>query len=65
MSICALPAVGFAGSKLTCAVNLLNLPSTGTFICFEVAVTELFATSTCASAAPAALSDAAANAASM
>src|SRR5260370_346758 len=46
----ALPAAGLAGSKSSCAVNFLNVPSTGTFICFEVAVTVLFAVSTVASA---------------
>src|SRR5271154_3594731 len=48
----ALPAAGLAGSKLSCAVNFLNVPSTGTFICFEVAVTVLFDVSTCACATP-------------
>src|ERR1700728_2907814 len=48
----ALPAAGLAGSKLSCAANFLNVPSTGTFICFEVAVTVLFDVSTCACAAP-------------
>src|SRR5476651_1756623 len=46
MVILALPAAGLAGSKSSCAVNLLNLPSTGTFICFDVAVTVLLVVST-------------------
>ena len=49
----ALPAAGLAGSKSSCAVNFLNLPSTGTFICFEVAVTVLLLVSTSACARPA------------
>src|ERR1700730_17646376 len=57
----ALPAVGLAGSKSSCAVNFLNLPSTGTFICCEVAVTVLLVVSTWAwaDAETAATSDAA------
>ena len=46
----ALPADGLAGSKLTCASNFLNTPATGTFICFDTAVIELFARSTSARA---------------
>src|ERR1700712_73505 len=42
----ALPAAGLAGSKSSVAANFLNLPSTGTFICLDVAVTVLFAVST-------------------
>ena len=37
---------------MSCAVNFLNVPSTATFICFEVAVTLLFDASTCACATP-------------
>jgi hypothetical protein len=46
----AFPSAGLAGSKLTCAVKRLNLPSTGTPICFETATTLLFAASSWASA---------------
>src|SRR5471032_3076032 len=61
MVIFALPAAGLAGSKSSCAVNFLNLPSTGTFICFDVAVTVLLVVSTWAwpKAETAATSDAA------
>src|ERR1700691_5480204 len=52
MDSLALPAAGLAGSKLICAVNFLNVPSTGTFICFEVALTVLFDVSTWAWATP-------------
>src|ERR1043166_2537541 len=46
ISISALPVSGCFGSNLTCAVNLSNLPSIGTFICFDTKVIWLLARST-------------------